>query len=228
MAQNKTSYPMLPAKTWWQLRRKFKQSIPGTVTAGYLAAALNMQEQSARGNVLPYLEDLGIVDDDGKTLDRARQWRDDAQYAEVCKQMREEVYPQELLDAVPNPSMDRDAACRWFANSTGKGQVAVNKMVTVYSLLVAADPTKETAFRTREAGSRESGTSAAKTEKVSQPKALGDGEGGENDQSDKHSNCIASGPGIHINIQVHVSSDATPDQIDQIFASMARHIYCKE
>jgi hypothetical protein len=32
-------------------------------------------------------------------------------------------------------------------------------------------------------------------------------------------------PGININLQVHISADATPDQIDQIFASMAKHIY---
>ena len=32
-------------------------------------------------------------------------------------------------------------------------------------------------------------------------------------------------PGININLQVHISADATADQIDQIFASMAKHIY---
>jgi hypothetical protein len=30
-------------------------------------------------------------------------------------------------------------------------------------------------------------------------------------------------PSIHINVQVHISPEASPDQIDQIFASMARH-----
>ena len=32
-------------------------------------------------------------------------------------------------------------------------------------------------------------------------------------------------PSVHINLQIHVSSDATPDQIDKIFESMATHIY---
>ena len=31
--------------------------------------------------------------------------------------------------------------------------------------------------------------------------------------------------GININLEIHISSDATPDQIDSIFASMAKHIY---
>lgn len=32
-------------------------------------------------------------------------------------------------------------------------------------------------------------------------------------------------PSLHIDIQIHLASDATPDQIDQIFASMAKHLY---
>jgi hypothetical protein len=32
-------------------------------------------------------------------------------------------------------------------------------------------------------------------------------------------------PKLHIDIQVHISPDATPQQIDQIFESMAKHIY---
>lgn len=32
-------------------------------------------------------------------------------------------------------------------------------------------------------------------------------------------------PSLHIDIQIHISADASPDQIDQIFASMAKHLY---
>ena len=34
-------------------------------------------------------------------------------------------------------------------------------------------------------------------------------------------------PSVHINLEIHISSDATPDQIDKIFESMAKHIYNK-
>jgi Family of unknown function (DUF5343) len=33
------------------------------------------------------------------------------------------------------------------------------------------------------------------------------------------------GPALHIDIQIHISSDANAQQIDQIFASMAKHLY---
>jgi hypothetical protein len=35
-------------------------------------------------------------------------------------------------------------------------------------------------------------------------------------------------PPLHINVQVHISSDATPHQIEQIFASMAKHLQHRE
>lgn len=35
------------------------------------------------------------------------------------------------------------------------------------------------------------------------------------------------GPSLHIDIQVHISPDSTPDQIDKIFESMAKHLYKK-
>lgn len=38
------SYPMLSANNWWNIRKKFKQTIPGTVTASYLSSVLNMQD----------------------------------------------------------------------------------------------------------------------------------------------------------------------------------------
>ena len=35
----------------------------------------------------------------------------------------------------------------------------------------------------------------------------------------------APGPALHIDIQVHISPEASPDQIDKVFASMAKHLY---
>ena len=32
-------------------------------------------------------------------------------------------------------------------------------------------------------------------------------------------------PALHIDVQIHISADAKPEQIEQIFASMAKHLY---
>lgn len=36
------------------------------------------------------------------------------------------------------------------------------------------------------------------------------------------------GPSLHIDMQIHISPEASADQIDQIFASMSKHLYGKK
>lgn len=140
MADDK--FPMIPLKAWWALRKKFDQAIPTSVTPGYVATTLKMNERSAKTNVINYLIKFGIVDQDGKPLPRANDWRDKEHYSEVCKQIREEIYPSELLDAVPGPVINRSAAESWFRRKTRVGEKAAQKMAAVYEMLWEADPSK--------------------------------------------------------------------------------------
>lgn len=226
MAEQKKSYPMLPIAHWWALRKKFKQSIPGVVTDSYLATVLDMGENSARANVLPFLKTLAIIDDEGKTGERAKQWRDDEHYSAVCKEIQKEVYPKELLDAVPNPGQERSKAERWFANKTGAGTAAVRRMAALYEVIVEADaskqPEQDKDERPRKAiranGAAKSVKKRETHEAPMQAQTLPS-----TAQNPVPAN--PSAPGIHINLEVHISADSTPDQIDAIFASMAKHIY---
>jgi hypothetical protein len=220
MAEEKRSFPMLPISHWWALRKKFKQSIPGVVTDGYLATVLTMEANSARANVLPYLKTLGIIDEEGKTGERAKLWRDDARYATVCKEILKETYPQELLDAVTDPTQ-REKAENWFAHKTGAGSAAVGRMAVLYCLLLEADASKQPdekseRTRTEKKVERKAETSVAAPGRV-EPDVI-------------RRPAISSPqapqiPGININLEIHISADSTPDQIDAIFASMAKHIY---
>lgn len=220
----RSSFPMLPAKHWWMLRKKFKQSIPGTVTANYLSSALGMEIKSARANVLPYLQVMGIIDEDGKTMDRAKQWRDDTQYADVCQDIIQNIYPSDLTDAVPDPSKDREAASRWFANHTGSGTSAVGRMVSTYALLAEANAEAEP--ESKQQLSKPLKTKKSVSKKSSVPK-----DANSTIHEEKQENVRSNSkkiPDININLQIHISSDATPDQIDQIFKSMSQHIYKSE
>lgn len=38
-------------------------------------------------------------------------------------------------------------------------------------------------------------------------------------------NVHGAAPSVHIDIQIHISPEASPDQIDQIFKSMSKHLY---
>ncbi len=219
------SFPVLPVSHWWALRERFKKSIPNVVNGSYIASVLNMEEASARANVLPSLKYTGIIDDDGNPTDRAIKWRDDSHYREVCEAIRNEVYPQELLDVAHDPANDQDKARRWFANKTGSGQNAVRKMLSVYLLLLDADVSKSTggAKPSKKAtGSREprkaSSARSSRTTNTARIESPGD---------DKESTVQARRgiePTLHFDIQIHISPESPPEQIDQIFASMARHL----
>lgn len=223
MAEEKKGFPMLPVAHWWSLRKKFTQSIPGVVTDSYLATVLNMGANSARANVLPFLKTLGIIDEEGRPKERAKLWRDNMYYAEVCKAILKEVYPEELLDAVPDPRQERDAARRWFASHTGAGEAACNRMAVLYTVLMEANPSSESDFQ--------KGQEGAKTRKPPRPRpALNETKPPSATAPEKRDSVRPAGgtpqaPSISINLQIHISADASNDQIEQIFAAMAKHIY---
>jgi hypothetical protein len=230
MAENEVrkSFPVLPITQWWALRKKFKQSIPSSVTDSYLATALDMAINSARANVLPHLKTLGIIDNDLKPMQRATLWRDDEHYPDVCKAILEEIYPEDLRHAVPDPTTERDRAARWFANRTGAGANAVSKMVSVYSLLAEADVAKQPDQEKKQTPAKATVVRKKSTEKPNgaevppriQPKEQNDDAGRAGT-----SNGNFHAPEVNINLQIHISADASADQIEQIFASMSKHLY---
>jgi hypothetical protein len=227
----KKSYPMMPVGHWWILREKFKQSIPISPTKNYLASSLDMSEASAVNNILPTLRIIGLVDKEGKTVkDLAARWRDDDEYSNVCLEIRQLVYPQELIDAFPKPKDNITGVKRWFSNHTGFGESAVGKMLSFYIMLSEADP----AAGEKASKNGESATSRRKTVNIKSHKQPGQ----PNDKTaaakehestkseDNHKSEVTGdmSPQLHINIQIHISPESSPEQIEVIFSSMSKHL----
>lgn len=212
--EQKETYPAIPIKHWWTLRKRFQQSIPSTVTPGFLATTLGMKERSAKSNIIPSLVMMRIIDQEGKPTKRATRWRDDVEYAEVCREIRSELYSQELLDAVPGPSVDRPTVERWFTSRTGLGQVAAKRFSIVYELLTTATLPEKRGTTSKPARPKPPTKQKAKSGVFEESVT----------KEDKPSVISGGVPSIHIDIQIHISPDAKPDQIDQIFASMAKHL----
>jgi Family of unknown function (DUF5343) len=212
MAEIKKSYPMLPVAHWWALRKKFKQSIPTVVNQSYLAGVLRMEAQSARANVLPYLKVLGIINEDGKPTDRAKEWRDDARYPAVCKSILTEVYPPELLDAVTDPTQ-REQADSWFSHATGGGEAAVARMAVLYCVLLEGDASKQPDDKPERAR-------PVPAPLRFEPERV---EPAPNNTPTNLTN-LPQMP-VNINLEIHISADSSAEQIDTIFKSMAKHIY---
>lgn len=131
----KTTFPRIPESNWWAIRRQFADKLPAAVTPGYLMALLGLASAKAARNLLPPLKQLGLIDKDGVPTLRAKDWRSDAKYDEVCQQMVKEVYPAELRDLFSGPSIDREGCTRWFMHTAGLGRKTAAKVAATYVLL---------------------------------------------------------------------------------------------
>lgn len=226
MASEKQTYPYVPSKSWWALRKKFNQSIPAQVTPSYIVAVLGGTEGSARRNVLLGLKAVGLVDEDGSTTERAKLWRDDDGYADVSRQIVDELYPAELLSAVPGPAVDKGAAKRWFMAATGCGEPTAARMAATYALLAEGDPSAgdeakaSTPRKTTRAKSKGKATPSGRPPQPQPP-------------SPEQDPPPAPDPGLELpemrlNVEIRIDASVTPEQIDLIFASMAKHLYRRD
>ncbi len=218
----KEVYPQMVTRWWWDLRRQFRRTLPGNITDSYLASVLNIGASSAKSVVIPGLKLLGIINQDGTINDgRARAWRDDGQYSQVCQAIVKELYPQELLDAFPEPSEDdRRSIEQWFARQTGVGDRAARAMTAFYLMLSEADPTK--ASEQKKVGPKRAMKEVKRETRVT-PTVKPTPETIEGKRPAVEADELSI-PSVNINVQVHISSDASVAQIDQIFSSMAKHL----
>lgn len=220
MSDSKESAPILTGATWWSLRDRFAQTFPTSVNAGYLMTVLNTKEETARG-ILANLKKLGLLDENGMTTDLANQWRDDSEYPAACAEICAVAYPEELRESVPGPDPDSAAAARWFRQKYRLGQGAANNAARTYVLIASAD--LDLRGNTRTAGAKKANAASArgrKRDKQNPPRPLRDEATGEEQAAPR-----VSMPQPQIAVQVNISPEMTPEQIDQVLASMAKYFY---
>lgn len=221
----RTSYPSIPERNWWDLRRRFLSSPPKEVSAAYLSDVLGIQEKAA-ANLVPSLRAIGLIDEKGRPTERAAKWRDDEQYAEATGEIIAEVYPQRLLDVAPPGSPDLVTVQRWFLRETGTGKARANMLAAFYRLLAAGDPSAGDEGARRAAD--RPATSQRQPVRAAQ-KRTGNGAAAPRDTGDNRGEAQkALLPSLSVAVQVYIDKDMTPEQVDHVFASMARHLYGKE
>ncbi|MDD4859978.1 MAG: DUF5343 domain-containing protein [Dehalococcoidales bacterium] len=218
----KEVFPRLPVGNWWKLRKLFIQKIPTTVTDTYIAPLLGMSQDSARANILPSLRQIGLINEDGTVQqERAAKWREDAHYPEVCKEIINEIYPQELREAFQMvDDTNRAKVASWFRMRTKMGEGAAQMMTSFYQILTEADPTKapEVKQRVKPENTRAKVINTAEVKIKTEPAKIP-----EVKSPTVHLEQLNI-PSININIEVHISPEADAAQIDQIFKSMSNHL----
>lgn len=224
MTEQNMGYPTISEKAWWTIRNKFKASIPSVVTPTYVKTLLSMaSDNSASSNIITPMKRLGLIDDENKPTALANDWRIDEKYRIACETMLKTVYPAELLDLFPDKDIDKTSGRTWFM-SQGVGQAAADKMVALFTLLKIGEIKDNKTTKKQQKNTSPSIKSTNKNNTKGQSEV--------SNQSYKSENApvkdVAGGanrPNLHIDLQIHISPDSTPEQIECIFASMAKHLY---
>ncbi|MEU4288985.1 DUF5343 domain-containing protein [Kribbella sp. NPDC026596] len=230
MADSPTAYPKVPAKAWRALQERASSAPSVKFSPQYVASLLDLgSPDSARANVVNPMRRLGLIDDDGGLTDRGRKWRVKESYGAACQEILDEVYPDDLASLTDNAgAIDVTKIQSWFEHS-GLGTSNARQMAATYAMIAKKQlPEAGSAEANSQSGQRaRSEPRKAKKATVQPPKPTettvhehgsnpGEGVGG----GDGHHL-----PKVHLDIQIHIPADATPEQIDQIFASMGKHLY---
>jgi len=220
------TYPTISANVWNELRLRFQKSVPAKVTPSYLQSALGFNTEKAAKNLLPQLRAVGLIDSDGAPTDLARTYRLDDAYSESTKAIVTTLYPVELRDLFPGPVESATEIANWFMRDTGGGQATAGMQARFYLSLISGElPATERAAKTVNSDVNPARPRRARADPPKPPKP----EGKEEDTPPGDRSGLPqqekSQPNLHIDVQVHIAADASTEQIDAVFASMAKHLY---
>jgi hypothetical protein len=220
---DKVRYPQIPATVWWGVRSVLNKSPRARIDEKLLGAQLGVQDTAAKQYVAE-LKAVGMLDDECRATDLANKWRLDETYAAAVKELVEKNYPEGLRHLSPPDEPDRDRVVSWFKRE-GFGQGAALNKAATYLLLGASEPdispgksvkkdspAKKVAQRAGKTDiSKAQGTNGAVVKR--RPKEAEANRGG------------GAAIPLNVNVQIHISADATSDQIESIFAAMKRYLY---
>ncbi|WP_315913952.1 DUF5343 domain-containing protein [Arthrobacter sp. lap29] len=222
------SYAYMSVTVWNSLRRAFFKSFPSKVTLTYLASALGIAEKTAK-NILPQLRNLGLIDSEGVPTEIALEFRFEETYPKACKTLLELNYPLEVRELFDTKDADPAAVATWFMRHSKSGQSSASVVSKFYLNLLAENPLPEATKPTSKRAAKPAVPLAtvqpqisAKIQATDAPPAL-PLDHGQPPQSPPHPQ--QGVPSLHIDMQVHIDPAASADQIDSIFASMAKHLY---
>lgn len=229
MATSVTSYPKIGTTAWRALRARAVTAPSTKFNSANVATILSYDSvKSAADNVVYPMQKLGLIDESGTLTERGNKWRNDASYAEACQEILDAIYPSDLAGlTAADGSPDKAMVTRWFQYKNF-GQANANKMAITYVMIAEKklpEPPSDKESKPK-AKKQAPGTAAKASNSASNPAAnpaVNDAETTPVPPA-QVAQSVAR-PDIHLDFQIHIAADARPDQIEAIFASMAKHLY---
>lgn len=216
------NYPQLPTTVWRGVRDMLRKSPNRKLDERILAVELNVQQTAAKA-YLNQLVGLGLLNDDGTPTALAEKWRQNDP-APAVEDILSKAYPQALLDLAPSESLDRSKIVSWFmGEGLGSGS-AGNKAATYIMIAQSATGEETNAKASTPARSRPTAKVTTKHRPATRPNIdTPNGNDMNNANNGVNRNDRQKKPDLNINIQIHISADASSEQIDSIFSSMKRY-----
>jgi hypothetical protein len=231
--------PQLPTRVWQQLRQQFRSSVPREISPTYIATILHVEEAAAK-QYLGHLKQMGLVDNQNKPTQLAEDWRHDETYGEVCLKILNSSYPQELIEIAPPPTPDRDRVVKYIMRKFKLGEGAAKNKASQYMLLAngVAGPPKDNGGKSpriangqaspkRKAESRPVTTVVAQPARKEKPTELAPESPTKAEPHARRPVSVDTSASLHINVQIHISPESTPEQIEAIFKQMSIHLGLK-
>lgn len=218
MATNNTSFPQIPSTVWKNVWQILKRTPSRKLDDKVLAIELNVQRTAARQYQVE-LARLGILNEDGTPTPLAGRWRQDGDDPEIIREILQQAYPQDLLELAPPDDLDRDKVVRWFmSQNLGEG-AAKNKAATYMRVAsgVSAIDTPPASAQPKKAPKAVAARTGPRIPVAREAGQSGKGAGKAAEMGQRRK------PEFNVNVQIHISADATTEQIDAIFAAMSRY-----
>lgn len=208
-------FPTITTKNWMAVREQFQKAMPRIVTPESLAPCLDIKDPfSINANVIVSLKQMGLLDEVGVPTELAHIWRFDEEYSSVCKTIVERTYPKELLDLSSRADCKRGDVENWFMKR-GLGKDSARKMGRVFLMLSDGD-LRSKKYRRVSAVSANDKTTPDAPARLIEESSVSD---------TTPSSRELTYPSVHIDVQLHISPDAPNEQIEAIFANMAKYLY---
>ncbi|TRO97248.1 hypothetical protein FKB34_01200 [Glycocaulis profundi] len=211
----KVSYPQIPSRVWWGIRDLLARSPSARIDDSTIVSVLGVQPVAAR-QYLAELKRINIIDDRGQATDLANRWRLDDDYEGAVEEILQDVYPDTLVALAPSGSADRATVERWFA-SQGLGSGTAKNKAGTYVMIANGRPDD----------SKPKAKASSQARKKTEPK-----KSNPSPQAQEKKQTSARKPEanskefpLNVNVQIHISSDASSDQIESIFSSMRKYLY---
>ncbi len=219
MADEKANYPQVPSTVWWGVRGILQSKPSVTIDAKLLAVSLGVQDAAATAYV-KQLQNLKIIDTDGKATPIALKWRLDAEYPDAVAELLKLNYPDSLRDHLAPAAENREKIVQWFMyDGLGKG-AAGNKAAT-YLLIGTENPNgSDQTSKSKQLKAKPSATSSKTPTKIKESEKKD-----EIQQGDAAGNLLSQSIPLNLNMQIHISAEATNEQIEQVFKAMRKYLY---